>query len=87
MSRIVHIDYLRNFANILRCFLHASIPYMMTDSIWPVNDNGSLLFDVTVFEIHLFVMELFFVISGFLFAMEINRSNLSNIIKNNNGKL
>ena len=63
MPRNASIDYLRNFANLCRCIIHAAIPYMVTETpIWPVNDKGALFFDVIVFEIHLFVMELFFVI-------------------------
>lgn len=83
MERIVYIDYLRNFANLTRCFLHASVPYMVTVApVWPVDDAGSWFFDFTVFEIHLFVMELFFVISGFMFAMEMKNKPINKIIKN-----
>jgi len=83
MERIVYIDYLRNFANLVRCLIHASVPYMMTYApMWPVNDNGSWFFDFTIFELHLFVMELFFMISGFMFAMDINNKSTQKIIKN-----
>ena len=83
MERIVYIDYLRNFANLVRCLIHASVPYMMTYApMWPVNDKGSWFFDFTIFELHLFVMELFFMISGFMFAMEINNKSTQKIIKN-----
>jgi hypothetical protein len=81
MNRIVYIDYLRNIANISRCFIHASIPYMLTKSpIWPVNDKGLWFFDFAVFEIHLFVMELFFAIAGFMFAMELSSKTISKIV-------
>ena len=81
MNRIVYIDFLRNIANISRCFIHASIPYMLTKSpIWPVNDSGLWFFDFAVFEIHLFVMELFFAIAGFMFAMELSSKTTSKII-------
>lgn len=44
MSRIVYIDYLRNFTNITRCLVHASVPYMVTIApIWPVDENGQLV--------------------------------------------
>ena len=83
MERIVYIDYLRNFANLVRCFIHASVPYMITDApMWPVNEKGSWFFDFTIFELHLFVMELFFMISGFMFAMELNNKSTRKIIKN-----
>ena len=74
MSRNLSLDYLRNFANLSRCLLHASIPYMVTYApVWPVNENGSWFFDFAVFEIHLFVMELFFVIAGFVFAIQLQK--------------
>jgi glucan biosynthesis protein C len=86
MKRITSIDALRNFANITRCFIHASIPYMVTQApIWPVDDKGSWFFDFVVFENHLFVMELFFTISGFIFAIQMNlnptRKVVANILK------
>lgn len=83
MSRIVYIDYLRNFANITRCLIHASVPYMVTIApIWPVDDNGIWFFDFTVFVSHLFVMELFFMISGFIFAINLRKHTIGTIIKN-----
>ena len=83
MNRLLYIDYLRNFANITRCLIHAAVPYMMTASpIWPLKDNGSWFFDFAIFESHLYVMELFFMISGFLFAIQLNRSNVQVILKN-----
>jgi len=83
MSRIVYIDYLRNFANIIRCLTHASVPYMVTSApMWPVDDKGFWFFDFAIFEGHLFVMELFFMISGFMFAMDLKRNTIPEIIKN-----
>jgi len=83
MSRLLYIDYLRNFANITRCLIHAAVPYMITLSpMWPLKDNGSWFFDFAIFETHLYVMELFFMISGFLFAIQLNRNNVQVIIKN-----
>ena len=83
MSRIVYIDYLRNFANITRCLLHASVPYMVTAApIWPVDDKGIWFLDFAVFESHLFVMELFFMISGFMFALELRKHTIRSIIQN-----
>ena len=53
--------------------------------IWPVDDKGSWFFDFVVFENHLFVMELFFMISGFIFFFFLNlnptRKVLANILK------
>ena len=82
MNRIIYIDYLRNFANITRCCIHASVPYMVTLApMWPVDDKGSWFFDFAIFEGHLFVMELFFMISGFFFAMELKKSSIPKILK------
>ena len=50
--------------------------------MWPLKDNGSWFFDFAIFETHLYVMELFFMISGFLFAIQLNRNNVQVIIKN-----
>lgn len=88
MNRIIYIDYLRNFANITRCFIHAAVPYMVTAApMWPVDDKGSWFFDFAIFEGHLFVMELFFMISGFMFAMELKRSTVQKTIKNRLNKI
>ena len=51
-------------------------------AMWPLNEEGSWFFDFGIFEIHLFVMELFFVISGFMFGLELNRRSIPKIIKN-----
>tara|TARA_B100000214_G_scaffold340454_1_gene286922 strand:- start:250 stop:1371 length:1122 start_codon:yes stop_codon:yes gene_type:complete len=83
MPRNTSIDYLRNFANLCRCIIHAAIPYMVTKTpIWPVNDKGAWFFDIIVFEIHLFVMELFFVISGFIFMMFLSKESIYKVIIN-----
>lgn len=72
MPRIEFIDHLRNFAGFLRLFIHSAVPYMVTVSpIWPVDDRGILLIDFFVFEGHLFVMELYFLIAGFMFYRQI----------------
>jgi glucans biosynthesis protein C len=80
-NRYYYIDSLRNFANIIRCFIHAAVPYMVTFSaIWPVDDGGSYFFDVAIFGGHLFVMELYFVIAGFLFAHSLKSKSVNEII-------
>ena len=83
MNRVLYIDYLRNFANITRCFIHASVPYMVTVApIWPVDDGGGWFFDFITFELHLYVMELFFVISGFF-----SPKNYSVIVEKKSSKI
>lgn len=82
MNRIVQLDFLRIFANFARCFIHAAVPYMVTFApVWSINEqNGAWFFDFSVFELHLFVMELFFVLSGFMFAMQLQKKTVLQII-------
>lgn len=83
MRRIPYLDNIRNFANALRMGIHAGVPYMVTISdMWPVNDKGNWTFDFIIFEAHLFVMELFFLVAGFMFAMQFSQKKRSDFIKN-----
>jgi len=82
MKRNLSLDYLRNFANLSRCLLHAAIPYMFTNApVWPVNEAGAWFFDLLIFEIHLYVMELFFLIAGFVFAIQFYKKTTSELLK------
>ncbi len=83
MQRIAYLDNIRNFANALRMCIHAGVPYMVTVSdMWPVNDKGNWTFDFIIFEAHLFVMELFFLVAGFMFAMQYPRKKTIDFIIN-----
>lgn len=83
MGRIAFIDHVRNFANFLRIFIHAGIPYMVTfPPSWPVDEPGHMGFDFMLFEGHLFVMELFFLVAGFMFALQFPKTNLHHFVKN-----
>ena len=83
MSRLVYIDCLRNVSNMARVLIHASVPYMVSAApMWPLNEEGSYLFDFAVFETHLFVMEMFYVISGFMFGLEMSRKDVRSIAQN-----
>lgn len=83
MRRLIYIDWLRNVSNITRVMIHASVPYMVSAApMWPINEKGSYLFDFGVFEAHLFVMEMFYVISGFMFGLEVSRKSVKQIAQN-----
>ena len=83
MERVAFLDYLRISANFLRLFIHAGVPYMVSVSpIWPVDDRGLLWVDFLIFLGHLFVMELFFMLSGFLFSIQLESMSRSEILKN-----
>ena len=83
MRRFTYIDWLRNVSNITRVMIHASVPYMASAApMWPMNEEGSYLFDFGVFEAHLFVMEMFYVISGLMFGLEMSRKRLKQIAQN-----
>ena len=83
MRRFTYIDWLRNVSNITRVMIHASVPYMASAApMWPMNEKGSYLFDFGVFEAHLFVMEMFYVISGFMFGLEMSRKRVKQIAQN-----
>ncbi|MFT7343622.1 MAG: glucan biosynthesis protein C [Lentimonas sp.] len=83
MNRLIFIDNIKVFGNLIRCMIHAAVPYMVTYSaMWPFDDKGSYLFDFSIFEGHLFLMELFFILTGFMFAMQMKRKSSKEIIKN-----
>ena len=83
MERLHYIDYIRNTANAIRLFIHAGVPYMVTvTGMWPVNEEGNWFFDIVNFEGHLFVMELFFLVAGFMFAMQYQKIGLMPLIYN-----
>ena len=69
-------------SNIVRVLIHASVPYMASVApMWPINEDGSYFFDFGVFEAHLFVMEMFYVISGFMFGLEMSRKDTRAILQ------
>ena len=83
MERIAYIDNMRNTANVVRLFIHAGVPYMVTvTGMWPVNEKGNWFFDILNFEGHLFVMELYFLVAGFMFSMQQKKSDLEAFITN-----
>lgn len=67
-NRILALDNLRTFAGMLRCCIHASVPYMVFQlDFWPVQEEpGMLILDYFVFVFHSIIEELFFFIAGFV---------------------
>lgn len=81
MNRYIYIDNIKVFGNILRCMIHASVPYMVTYSaMWPFDDAGSYVFDFAIFESHLFLMELFLLLTGFMFGAQLRKKSTSEIV-------
>jgi len=65
------LDALRGFAMFLGVLLHAAIPYLTVDvPFWPVNDpRGHPAFDLFMFAVHDFRMQVFFLLAGFFGAL------------------
>ncbi len=70
-ERLHSMDALRAVAMLLGIVLHAEIAYMVDIwEIWPANDpSQSRFFDVSFWYIHLFRMQVFFVMAGFFACM------------------
>jgi hypothetical protein len=69
--RYQYIDNLRALENLLRCCIHAIVPFMLLPNpIYPMRASSgfSQIYDAGVFLIHCQTMEVFFAINGF-FAM------------------
>lgn len=80
-NRLENIDILRIYLSVIRCSIHSAVPYMVTKApIWPLDDKGSWFFDAYIFVVHLFAMELFFVLSGYMFAMQLARKSVRTVI-------
>jgi glucans biosynthesis protein C len=83
MSRYIFIDNIKVFGNFIRCMIHAAVPYMVTYSaMWPFTEKGLYIFDFAIFEGHLFLMELFFLLTGFLFALQLQKKTITQILSN-----
>lgn len=65
-ERLHALDSLRAVAMFLGIVLHALVPFMDAQVLWPVRDvSRSPAFDVLLLSIHGFRMQLFFFIAGF----------------------
>lgn len=83
MNRFAFIDNIKVFGNFIRCMIHAAVPYMVTYSaMWPFDEEGSYVFDFAIFEGHLFLMELFFVLTGYMFALQISKKTTKEFLIN-----
>ena len=66
------LDALRALAMAMGIVLHAALPYFFTDGFWPADDHSKPI--KAIFEfIHIWRMPVFFILSGFLSALVINR--------------
>ena len=65
------LDALRGFAMLLGVLLHAAIPYVtISVPFWPVQDSrGHPAFDLFLFAVHDFRMQVFFLLAGFFGAL------------------
>jgi glucans biosynthesis protein C len=82
-TRLHHLDNLRAIAMLLGVFLHAGLAYANpAQSIWLATDSqSSVLLDATIWFIHLFRMSLFFLLSGYLAKMVIDRRGMKSFLK------
>lgn len=74
-ERIWYLDNLRAIAMLLGVFLHAGLAYAKpAQSVWLATDPGaSVVIDASIWFIHLFRMSLFFLLSGYLAKLVIER--------------
>ena len=72
ITRYHGLDALRALAMAMGIVLHAALPYFFTDGFWPADDHSKPI--KAIFEfIHIWRMPVFFILSGFLSALVINR--------------
>jgi peptidoglycan/LPS O-acetylase OafA/YrhL len=74
-ERIYYLDNLRAIAMLLGVFLHAGLAYAKpAQSVWLATDGeASVVIDASIWFIHLFRMSLFFLLSGYLAKLVIER--------------
>ena len=65
------LDALRGFAMLLGVLLHAAVPYVTIPvPFWPVREtHGNKVFDLALFAVHDFRMQVFFLMAGFFGAL------------------
>lgn len=88
-SRIHYLDNLRALAMMLGVFLHAGIAYANpAQSIWLATDRvSSVVIDMAIWFIHLFRMQLFFLISGYFAKFLIERKGIKGFLWNRTVRL
>lgn len=82
-GRISSMDALRALAMFLGLVLHASMAFMQSpfEGFYHVPDYSSPAFDAVFFGIHIFRMQLFYVIAGFFFRLLYYRIGVSAFMK------
>jgi peptidoglycan/LPS O-acetylase OafA/YrhL len=83
-ARIHYLDNLRALAMLLGVYLHGAFAYAEPSrSIWiATNPQGNVAIDASIWWIHLFRMELFFLLSGFFAKLMIQRKGLKPFLWN-----
>jgi peptidoglycan/LPS O-acetylase OafA/YrhL len=81
-ARYHALDALRGFAMLLGVVLHAAVPYLtLPVPFWPVQETrGSNAFDLFLFTVHDFRMQVFFLMAGFFGALLYARYGLGGTI-------
>jgi peptidoglycan/LPS O-acetylase OafA/YrhL len=77
-SRIHYLDNLRALAMLLGVYLHGALAYAEPSrSIWiATNPQGNVALDASIWWIHLFRMDLFFLLSGYFSRLVIDRKGI-----------
>ncbi len=88
-ERLHAMDALRAIAMLLGIALHAMMAYMVgVWDFWPAADvSSSPLFDAAFWTIHLFRMEVFFLMAGFFACLLLIRYGLTGYAKNRAGRI
>ncbi len=83
-ARIHYLDNLRALAMLLGVYLHGALAYAEPSrSIWiATNPQGSVAIDASIWWIHLFRMDLFFLLSGYFAKLLIQRKGLKHFLWN-----
>ncbi|MCA8942414.1 MAG: acyltransferase family protein [Planctomycetes bacterium] len=84
-QRLHSLDALRAWMMLLGIVLHGVLTYGTIDygEAWPLKDrNTNIVWDLTVFTIHVFRMPVFFVLAGFFTALLVERRGLLAMLRN-----
>ena len=83
-DRVHYLDNLRALAMLLGVYLHGALAYAEPSrSIWLATDpQGSRLVDASIWCIHLFRMNLFFLLAGYFAKLLIERKGIGPFLRN-----